>query len=609
MSTKSRRKSRSTATKPLIIIILLAIVVIAAMVLIFKPGDKEPEGSISSDENGLVQLADGSTYKKLLNESSLPDATMPVQTSNETGDTVISLSGSTATVEGSGASYDEDARTLMINRAGVYQLSGSLDNGRVLVNASGEDVVLILNGVNITNSDGPALYVFKAKTVTLIANGESENIFTDGTSYDFSLDYCDTLNSEPNAAVFSKADMIIRGTGTITVNGKYSAGIICKDTLKIVNTNVKVDAVNNGINGKDFLVIQNSTVTVNAGNDGLRSTKDDDPTLGYGQFTDSNITVTSGGDGIQVETGLTVDNCSMNFVCGGGSSNDAVDSQKGIKCNQGYVSILSGNIIIDSADDSINAAGNVTVSGGVLNLSTSDDAIHSDFSLNITGGTTVVTKCKEGLEGISVDVSGGNVYINSKKDGINAAGGSDNEGFDGTAASVPSGEPVFIRVSGGYVYITSDGDGIDSNGDVILSGGTLIMYAAPSTEYGLIDHAGSFTLDGGTLLALGSSKNAPIYDGFTQNCIVADFTGGVAADEVIGISSASASYVFKNAKQVSYMIFSSPIIQTGAECTVSYGGKNSSVDNIDGVYTNPKYSGGEKLTQGVSGALTAFTIQ
>ena len=64
----------------------------------------------------------------------------------------------------------------MINRAGAYQLSGNLDNGRVLVNASGEDVVLVLNGVNVTNSDGPALYVFKAKTVTLIANGDTENI-------------------------------------------------------------------------------------------------------------------------------------------------------------------------------------------------------------------------------------------------------------------------------------------------------------------------------------------------------------------------------------------------------------------------------------------------
>src|SRR5699024_4933184 len=104
MSTKSRRKSRSTTTKPLIIIILLAIVVIAAMFLIFSSGDKAPEDNISPDDNGLAQLADGSTYKNLLNESSLPDATMPVQTSNETGDTVISLSGSTATIEGSGAS-------------------------------------------------------------------------------------------------------------------------------------------------------------------------------------------------------------------------------------------------------------------------------------------------------------------------------------------------------------------------------------------------------------------------------------------------------------------------------------------------------------------------
>ncbi len=598
MKTSGGRRKKASSVKPLVIIVILAVIIVAAMYLI--------TGNQGSDQDGnnpnIVQPVDEYTRKILLNESSLPDATTPVQLSNETGDTVIQLNNELTTLAGSGANYSDGM--LLINRAGVYELSGTL-NGRIVISASGEDVVLIMNGVSVTSENSSALYVHDANSVTVIANGETENVFTDGLSYDFNLDYCNPVESEPNAAIFSKDDLIIRGTGTIVVNGRYSAGIIGKDNLKIINTNVTVDAVNNGINGKDSFIIQNSTVSVTAGNDGLRSTQDTNPALGYGVFTDSNINITSTGDGIQVETGLTIDNCSINIVSGGGSYNEALDSQKGIKCNQGYININSGNIVLDCADDAINAVGDVNINGGVLNISTGDDGVHSDSCVGVSGGTVVVSKCSEGLEGVAVDVLGGDIYINSKSNSINAAGGADSEGFDTTAAVVPAN--CAVNISGGYVYINTDGDGVDSNGDINMSGGTVIIAGAQSTEYSMIDYNGSFNLTGGTLLAAGGAQQIPSSAGITQNCVEINFNSTLAAETFVSISCDGESIVFKTTKAADKIIYSSSILKTGSGCTVSYGGKYSGSDNLDGVYTGGKYSGGSEITGSVSGTLSSIS--
>ncbi len=595
MKTGGGKKAKKLNIVPLIVILLLAVVIVVALYLISSDDTPQSDSNIDA-----VQPVDSSTRKILLNESALPDATAPVQLSAEKGDTVITLNNESTTIDGSGASYKDGV--LLINRAGVYELSGTL-NGNIIVSAAGEDVVLIFNGVNVTSSNSSALYVHNANTVNLIANGETQNVFTDGTTYDFNLDYSSPTEAEPNAAIFSKDDLIIRGTGTFVVNGRYSAGIIGKDNLKIVNTNVVVDAVNNGINGKDSLIIQNSTVNVTAGNDGLRSTQDNNPALGYGLFTDSNITVTANGDGIQVETGLTIDNCAMYILAGGGAQNTAVDSQKGIKCNQGYVNFNSGNIVIDSADDSVNAVGDVSVLAGVLNLSTGDDGIHSDASVAIKGGTVVVSVSHEGLEGVTVDISGGDVYINSKSDGINAAGGSDGEGFDGAASAVGASNR-FIRVSDGYVYINSDGDGIDSNGDIYLSGGTVIITGSLTADYSMFDYLGNFNLTGGTLLAMGGAQQIPSTDGFTQNCVDITFSNTLSAETFVSIECDSQEIVFKTTKSADKVIFSSPMLKTGSGCTVSYGGKYSSNENLDGVYTGGRYSGGSQITGSVAGVLS-----
>ncbi len=588
---KKNGTSKSIAGTIVIIVIILAVLIVAVLWILDLGGNDSEEGILSSGEvSNIDGDTDGTgTYKVLLNENALTDATQAVQTTSESGDTVITLSGSSVSISGEDSGVALEDKDIIITREGTYEFTGTLDNGRIIVNAVNQNVVLILNGVDITCSNGSAIYVYKAGTCTILLNGNTENTISDGSSYDFSLSFCDSASEEPNAAIFAKDDLIIRGTGSLIVNGNYAAGIIGKDTLKIINTNVTVTAVGNGINGKDSLTIQNSTVNVTAGKDALRSTNDTDSTLGYAVFTDSNITLIAGNDGVQAETGITVSNCSISIVTADGAYETTSDSAKGLKCVQGTINIDSGSIVIDSADDSVHAAGDITISDGVLNLSSGDDAVHSDSSVTVQGGTTVISTSSEGLEGENVTISDGTVYINAKSNAINA---SNEDGTDGN-----------VSITGGYVFISSNDDTIDSKGDITISGGTVLVNG---NSDGGLKYEGDFTIDGGTVLMLGYASTAKNPSTASQNTISVSFASAVSTGSYIRISCGSEEYVFKTTKPVENILFSSSMLVTGETLTINYGGTYKKGESIDDICTGGTYSGGNEITLTVSDGLTIY---
>ena len=587
MAQSSKNRSKNAGA----VIVVAVVVIILAVTFIFAFGGDG--GTLSHIRDDI--LGEGShngTALELIDSSTLPDATTPVQETDAVGDTLITLSDSGIEINGKGALAE--GSYLKIVSGGTYTLSGKLSNGRIAVRAQGEDVVLILNGVDVTCKNSAPLYINKAASVTLLLNGKTVNTFTDGTSYDYSLEYGDAVEEEPDACVFSKADLIIRGTGSLVVNANYNSGIIGKDTLQILNTTVSVTAKNNGVNGKDSLKVQNSTLSVNAGGDALRSTQENDPTLGWAEFSDSNITLVSGEDAVQTETAITVDNCSMSLTAGANGANGAPSetSQKGLKCNQGGITVNSGTLIINTADDALHAAGDIYLNGGELSVATGDDAVHSDADIYVSGGKIEIPDCHEGLEGALISISGGEVYIVADDDGINAAGGNDSS--SGDFGGMLGSDGSYLAITGGYLYINSVGDGIDSNGDIYMSGGTLVISGPVSDGDGAIDYAGDFHIDGGLLYAAGAAGMAQAPDNMTSNVISVTFDEPLEAGTYICVSGGDEQFVFVTEKRTQNFIFSSPELQTGAEYTVSYGGKYSG-EAENGVCSGGKYSGGIEL--------------
>ena len=513
-----------------------------------------------------------------------------------TGATVITLSESGAAVEGTGAQAENGVVT--ITEAGVYAVSGSLEEGRILVNAPGEEVTVALNGADITCSYGSPLYIYQAGSATVHLMEGTENVLTDGTAYLFSDEYSSQEDEEPNACLYSKADLIIEGAGALTVSANYNNGITSKDTLQIYDGAISVTAVNHGINGKDSNTIDSAEITVACGGDAIRATNDQDETLGWIDISNAALDLTAGEDGIQGETAVTISSGSFTIHSGGGSTVEPSGdvSGKGIKSVTSLT--LSGGVYnLDCSDDAIHTNGDLTVSGGTYTISTGDDALHADGALTVSAGEIDILRSYEGLEGTEVKVSDGIIHIVSTDDGINAAGGMDGSGFGGFGPGNTFGSgnsDCSIEISGGELTIEAGGDGVDSNGALILSGGTVLVSSTGSNDSAL-DYDGTVTLSGGTLLAAngGHMSQAPSQAG--QPTVFIGFDSTLPAGTYLSLAGGSQSFVLKLPIDTASIVFSSPDLEAGADYTVSYGGSYSG-ESESWICSGGSYSGGTELT-------------
>lgn len=467
-----------------------------------------------------------------------------------------------------------------ITDGGVYVLTGTLTDGRVLVNAPGADVTLVLQNADITCTDSSALYIYKAANVLVYLPDGTASTLTDGSSYDYGDSFSSADDEEPNACLYAKSDLIIAGGGTLTVTGNANNGITGKDALKIEDASVTVTAANHGVNGKDCLVLKQADVTVTSGGDALRATNDSDSALGCILIGASVLTLTAGEDGIQAETALTLFDTACIITSGGGSGGALADdvSAKGIKAGTG-ITVRSGSYTLDCADDAVHANGSVTVSGGTFAVTTGDDGVHADNAVTITDGTLSIRECYEGIEGQTIDISGGTTDITASDDGLNSAGGADRSGFGGRGPdSFGGSSDSRITISGGTLRIDAGGDGIDSNGDLIVSGGEIYVSGPTSDGDSAIDYDGTATVTGGTVVAAGYSGMAQNFGAdSTQGSIL--LTSRSTSTEPIRVTDASGSVLaeFAPTKAYNCVIVSTPALKQGSTYTVTMGGESTDV--------------------------------
>ncbi len=485
----------------------------------------------------------------------------------------ITLSGSSITVDGEGATVDGTEVT--IASAGNYEITGSLSDGQVIVDTDDDETVrLILNEVDITNTSGAPLNIASAEKTIVILKENTINYLTDTNNYVF-----DDEEDEPNAALFSDDDLTIYGEGALVVDANYNDGITSKDGLVIASGNITVNAVDDGIRGKDYLNIKSGYIVVNAEGDGLTSDNDEDTNTGWILIDDGTFVVTADEDGIVAASVVDVEYGDFTIVTGGGhtSSLGADDTAKGIKSG-GNITIENGIFNIDSADDNIHANYDVTITTGIFTLATGDDSIHADDAVEINGGTINITEGVEGIEAPDIIISDGEININTSDDAINAAGNTNN----------------FMYINGGYIVITSGGDGLDSNGDIEMTGGTVIINGPTSQSNSPIDYDGTFGLDGGFLVASGYGSNMDEAGSSSsdQYSVLVKLSTTQASGSLFHIQNSSQETIltFAPGKNYKSIVFSSPDLKTGTYDI--YLGGSSTGTATDGVYENGTYTPG-----------------
>ncbi|MEQ2877778.1 carbohydrate-binding domain-containing protein [Enterococcus asini] len=505
---------------------------------------------------------------------------------DEDSATKITL-GMTSEVTGDGATVADQVVT--ITAAGTYVVSGTLTDGQLVVNVGKEDKVhLILDGVEITNTLGPAIDIEQGEKIITTLAPDSENTLADGENYELA-----DGETEPDATFYSKEDLVINGSGSLTVAGNYSNGIRSKDDLILISGTYNVTAQNNAIKGKDSVAIRGGdyTLTTTAG-DGIQANNAEDAEKGYVAIDGGSFAITSGQDAIQAETNLSLQNAQMTLQTaeGAGSTNlDTEGSYKGLKAG-GALVVASGNYELNTADDALHADDTVAINGGTITVATGDDGIHGDNSVTINEGTVTISQSYEGIEASEIYFKGGDVNVTATDDGINARGGSDTEstgqlGADSFAGGGPGGgdqadDSKFIEVSGGVIQVSAEGDGVDSNGNIIMTGGTLLVNGPVSGGNGALDYNGTFVQSGGTLMAAGTSDMASnISDSSSQTAVDIYFNSNQSAGTLVTLTDSSGKLVagFVPAKDFANLVISTPDLTQNEALTLAVGGTASQV--------------------------------
>ena len=343
----------------------------------------------------------------------------------------IELSGSSANVSGDGVTVS--GSTVTITKSGTYVISGQSDGVQIKVEADkSADVHLVLKGATITNTNA-AISATSAGHVYLTLAEGTTNSLSDSSS---------NSDDKANAALFSKVDLTINGSGTLTVDGKKNNGIKANDTLHITGGTYNIIAVGDAFNVNDELNITGTTMTIDAKEDGVKVDNDEDMTVGNMYLANNTITVTAGDDGIHASGNLVIDSGTYTVK----------NSTEGIEGKA--ITINGGDINVYATDDGVNAANKnaqqsdiyFTMTGGNLTVEVGQgdtDPIDSNGNITVTGGTIKMI----GQSGFDFDgtatYTGGDIYLNGEKqtDIVNSmpGGGGPGEGPQG-GGPAPGGQ-------------------------------------------------------------------------------------------------------------------------------------------------------------------------
>ena len=145
---------------------------------------------------------------------------------------------------------------------------------------------------------GSPIYIKKRDKITIGLKENTSNTLTDSTGY--------SQSDEANAVIFSKSDLKITGTGSLTINANYDNGIHGKDDLKIYGETITINAVNDGVRGMDSVVLANATLNIKASGDGIQS-DNEEAEKGYIEIQSGTITIEAANKAIQAENYITID--------------------------------------------------------------------------------------------------------------------------------------------------------------------------------------------------------------------------------------------------------------------------------------------------------------
>ncbi len=324
------------------------------------------------------------------------------------------------------------------------------------------------------------------ETITITLNGSGAEVSSDKVSV-------------------SGADVTITGSGAYLLSGELNDGSITIDADKNDEVRLVLNSVN--ISSGSYAAIyvkQADKVSVTLA-EGTQNTLSNGGT--FDQRDDSNVdavifakddiafngagalTISSpAGHGVVGKDEVTVTNGVYEIT----SAKCAVRANDSIAVADGSFTLNAGTDGLHAENDDDDTLGNIYITGGSFTISAGDDAVHANALLQIDGGSFDITAA-EGLEATYIQINSGDISISATDDGVNAASKS--------SAYTPT-----VEINGGNLTITmgaGDTDGVDSNGNIIITGGTVDV-----TGQSAFDYDGQATYTGGVIIVNGQQVDS-----------------------------------------------------------------------------------------------------
>lgn len=463
-----------------------------------------------------------------------------VENSSFEGTIYINYDGETAAASG-----DTDMVTLSIDGAHVtatatskmaYVLAGESEDGSFKV-YSGNKMKVTLNGLTLTNPTGAAINDQCKKSLYIVLADETENILTDGSTYDVPED------EDMKGTIFSEGQIIFSGGGKLDVYANGKNGIASDDYIVMRPGNVinVTSTAGHGIKANDGVYVRGGVHNIGVSAEGAK-----------GINSEGQVCI-EGGRTTIITTG-TAELEDREATGAAGIKSDSL-----FKMTDGELNIKSTG----QGGKGINCDANVEIDGGIVNIVTTGKeytggdgsaakGIRAEGNIDIGGGEIYVT-CSggdnsEGIESKSVlTISGGAIIATTYDDALNAA------------------EQITIKGGNIYAYSTED-DAIDSNGALYVSGG-LILANGTTTPEGPFDcDNNTFSITGGTIVGIGGTTSTPSTSSTTQPVILLG-QQSYTKDTYLALESASDENIFTFKIPRTYssavLIVSSPDLSVG----------------------------------------------
>jgi trimeric autotransporter adhesin len=407
-------------------------VAITSLILLFACNEKDPvlEEIIDID---TIEMNDSTVY--LIYQQSAVTISNPYEGQGVT----ITTAGADVVVKNT--SEIRDIR---------FSLYGKTSNGMFKL-YSDKRCYLFLNGVNITNQDGPALNIQSDKKAFIHLIDGTSSLLADGATYTDAPMNGDGLPEDQDAVLFSEGDLEFIGGGSLTITGigTKKGGIRSDEFIEMISGTIKiVSADKDGIHGKEGVAITGATVSSTA----------------------KSGAIDGGGGHILIESG------NVTAVSIGDDSN-GIDCDSTLTMTGGDVTVTVSGL----ASKGLKSGLKIQISGGKLTVNTSGGVL-----LETSGSGSVPSFCSAFKSKDEIVIDGGAITIRGT--------GIANRGFSADGNFVMTGGLVDISETGnGATYTNENGQKdaytascIKGDQDISIRNGALILLSSGTGGKGIL---------------------------------------------------------------------------------------------------------------------------